>query len=203
MDSTTNNQSLPLILHFEVLPVVLQVQYATITDFVGNYLEATVTAIEGAYNNTTGQDASQVLWTGSSPLRDGFWIDSDYTQSTPTNSLQNMIRILTYKMTKSIGSGVFIIYVPYGRPVKDVSGDLLSAGISEIYCNNNLKDKTNIGTLIICNAPIGMARIFNAGTADGDGDLETTTPKGYDSNFAVLINENFNVVEAIMSSVNS
>ena len=38
---------------------------ATITDFVGEYLNATVTGIESAYNSIIGPESSAVLWAGS------------------------------------------------------------------------------------------------------------------------------------------
>lgn len=60
------------------------------------------------------------------------------------------------------------MYVPYGKPIADVKGNVQEAGIDASFCQNELSDKDNIGTLTICDAPgPGMARIFNAGTAPG------------------------------------
>lgn len=55
------------------------------------------------------------------------------------------------------------MYVPYGVAVKDAGGNVQQQGIDQGYCLNSLKDSDNLGTLTICDAPRGMARIFNAG----------------------------------------
>lgn len=60
------------------------------------------------------------------------------------------------------------MYVPYGKPIADVKGNVQEAGVDASFCQNELSDNDNIGTLTICDAPgPGMARIFNAGTASG------------------------------------
>ena len=55
------------------------------------------------------------------------------------------------------------MYVPYGESIKDTNGNVQPQGIDQNYCETQLKDPS-IGTLTICDAPGGMARIFNAGT---------------------------------------
>ena len=58
---------------------------ATIEDFVGQYLNATIVGIAGAYNDILGPGTSQVIWTGSpygdSQLeRDGYFGDGLWVQ---------------------------------------------------------------------------------------------------------------------------
>ena len=190
-------------------------EYASIAAFVGDYLKTVVNGIEGAFNQTIGPDSTQVEWTGSpyasSGLEyhgifgDGYFANSDFSQGMTSHLLEKMIRIFTYKSINFawVDSGVFIIYVPYGRPVKGTDGKMISGGIDENWCNANLKDKENLGKLTICNAPGGMARIFNAGTADDSSNMEKSSPQGYDQGFNVLPNEPFNVADAIVGSVAS
>jgi len=66
-----------------------------------------------------------------------------------------------------VDSGAFIMYVPYGKAIKDANGNVPSGGIDQDYCQNNLNDKGAIGTLTVCDAPGGMTRIFNTGAVDG------------------------------------
>lgn len=102
-----------------------------------------------------------------------------------------------------IDSGVFIMYVPYGTSIKDPNGNIISR-IDQPWCESNLKDESYLGTLMICDAPGGMARIYNAGTISAaTKDLAPTTPQGYDKSFNVISNENFNVTNAIRGSVAS
>ena len=189
-------------------------EYASITAFIGDYLKTVVNGIEGAFNQTIGPDSTQDEWTGSpyasSGLQhgifgDGYFANSDFSQGMTDQLLEKMIRIFTYKSINFawVDSGVFIIYVPYGRPVKGTDGKMISGGIDENWCNASLKDKENLGTLTICNAPGGMARIFNAGTADDSSDMEKSSPQGYDQAFNVLPDEPFNVSDAIVGSVAS
>lgn len=189
-------------------------EYASITAFVGDYLKTVVNGIEGAFNQTIGPDSTQVEWIGSQfassgiqhgIFGDGYFANSDFSQGMTSHLLEKMIRIFTYKSINFawVDSGVFIIYVPYGRPVKGINGKMISGGIDENWCNENLKDKKNLGKLTICNAPGGMARIFNAGTADDSSDMEKSSPQGYDQGFSVLPNEPFNVSDAIIGSVAS
>ena len=189
-------------------------EYASITAFVGDYLKTVVNGIESAFNQTIGPDSTQVEWTGSpyassgrehGIFGDGFFANSDFSQGMTNQLLEKMIRIFTYKSINFawVDSGVFIIYVPYGRPVKDTDGKMISDGIDEHWCNESLKYKENLGKLTICNAPGGMARIFNAGTADDTDDIEKSNPQGYDQDFNVLPNEPFNVSDAIVGSVAS
>lgn len=189
-------------------------EYASITAFIGDYLKTAVNGIEGAFNTTIGPASSQVEWTGSpyAPSNmqhgifgGGYFSNSDFSQSLTNQLLQKMIRIFTYKSINFawVDSGVFIIYVPYGRPIKGTNGKMISGGIDENWCNTNLKNKKDLGTLTICNAPGGMARIFNAGKADDTSDMEKSTPQGYDQSFNVLPNEPFNVADAIKGSVAS
>ncbi len=114
------------------------------------------------------------------------------------------------------------MYVPYGVTIKDANGHVQQQGIDQGYCQNNLKDADNLGTLTICDAPGGMARIFNAGTikayeclslrlllltypflSSSDQNLMPTTPQGWNSPFSVLPNEPFNITSAIKGSVAS
>ena len=97
-------------------------------------------------------------------------MDSNFTQGLTENLYTDLSKIFTYKAVNFawIDSGVFIIYVPYGKPIADVKGNVQNGGIDATFCQNSLSDKTNIGSLTICDAPgPGMARIYNAGTVDG------------------------------------
>ena len=86
-------------------------EYASITDFVGDYLKAVVAGVGGAYDKILGQNASALAWTGTGLatdpdiVRDGYfgggtWVNSDYTLGLEKNLLQNFIRIFTYKAIK-------------------------------------------------------------------------------------------------------
>lgn len=55
-----------------------------------------------------------------------------------------------------------IFFVPYNTQVKDTNGNIIP-GIDQNYCQTQLKVKDNMGTLTICDAPGGMARIVNTG----------------------------------------
>ena len=189
-------------------------EYANITDFIGNYLEATVKGIEGAYNVTIGPDSTTDEWIGSpyaaavmqhGIFGDGYFANSDFSQDMTNQLLNNMIRIFIYKSINYawVDSGVFVIYVPYGRPVKGTDGKMIAGGIDENWCQTQLKDKSSLGTLTNCNVPGGMARIFNAGNTDGSGAIEKSTPRGYGQNFPVLPNEPLNIADAIAGSVAS
>ncbi|KAL6721375.1 hypothetical protein ACLMJK_000478 [Lecanora helva] len=186
-------------------------EVATVTDFVGQYLNATVVGIAAAYDSIIGKDSAAVLWAGSD-LGDtdlhkegyfgpGNWVDSNYTQGLTQNLYTSLSKIFTYKAVNFawIDSGVFIMYVPYGKPIADVNGKAQTGGIDASFCQNSLKDKTNLGSLTICDAPgPGMARIFNAGTVNGAGDLDPTSPQGWDSGEAGI-----DVAGAIRGSINS
>lgn len=69
------------------------------------------------------------------------------------------------------------MYVPYGVAIKDTKGNVQQQGISQDYCQNSLKHTDNLGTLTICDAPGGMARIFNAGTIKAYECLSSTPLK--------------------------
>ena len=65
------------------MDLLISRRVATITDFVGQYLNATVTGIESAYNSIIGPDSSAVLWAGSdlgnSPLeKEGYFGPGDW-----------------------------------------------------------------------------------------------------------------------------
>lgn len=62
-----------------------------------------------------------------------------------------------------IDSGCFIMYVPYNTAIKDTDGNIQEAGINQDYCNSKLKVTDDMGTLTVCDAPGGMARIINGG----------------------------------------
>jgi len=119
-------------------------EYASIADFIGEYLKAVVAGVEHAYDNIIGTNASVVAWTGSGVasdpdvVRDGYfgggvWVNSDYTVGLEHNLLQRFIRIFTYKAINFawIDSGCFIIYVPYGRSVKGTDGNVIEGGVDE------------------------------------------------------------------------
>lgn len=119
-------------------------EYAGIADFVGEYLKAVVAGVEHAYDNIIGANASVVAWIGTGVatdpdiVRDGYfgagvWVNSDYTIGLETNLLQRFIRIFTYKAINFawIDSGCYIIYVPYGRAVKGVDGNVIEGGVDE------------------------------------------------------------------------
>ncbi|CAF9943558.1 MAG: hypothetical protein ALECFALPRED_000655 [Alectoria fallacina] len=170
---------------------------------MGNYLKSTSTGVEAAFNNTLGSNSSIAEWTEL--FTDGFWVQSDYTQGLETGILDNFNRIFTYKANNLtwVDSGVFIMYVPYGVAVKDAGGNVQQQGIDQGYCLNSLKDSDNLGTLTICDAPRGMARIFNAGVIRADQNLMPTTPQGWSQPFSVLPGESFNITSAIEGSVAS
>lgn len=184
-------------------------EYADIGDYIGHYLEATNAGLSNAFDQTMGKNTPIFEWTGSpvgGPAHgifgDGFFADDDYTQNLNNDLLEKTIRIFTYKAINFgwVDSGCFVVYVPYGRDVKGPDGKMITGGINEDYCNNDLKNK-NAGVLIVCNAPGGMAYLMNA--ANGQDSGEYTTPQGYDQSFQVLPNEAFNVQDAISGSVNS
>ena len=58
------------------------------------------------------------------------------------------------------------MYVPYGQPIKDTSGNIQQNGIDQNYCETNLKVNDDIGNLTVCDAPGGMARIINGGAVN-------------------------------------
>ena len=187
-------------------------EYSSITDFVGHYLEATVVGLGHAYDNIIGPDTPTFEWSGSpySPAAlqhgifgDGLFADADYTQDMTTNLVEKVIRIFTYKAINFawVDSGVFIMYVPYGRDVMGTDGNLITGGITADYCNNKLKSEDGVGTLTVCDAPNGMARLYNAAGGGDSGDL--TTPMGYDKSFNVLPNEPFSVSGAVKGSIAS
>ena len=76
-----------------------------------------------------------------------------------------------------VDSGVFTMYVPYGVAIKDTKGNIQQQGIYQDYCQNSLKDTDDLRTLTICDAPGGMARIFNAGTVKAYECLSSTLLK--------------------------
>ncbi|KAF6222022.1 hypothetical protein HO133_001990 [Letharia lupina] len=178
-------------------------EYSTITDFIGNYLKGTSTGVEAAFNSTIGSNSSIAEWTEL--FTGGFWVQSDYTQGLETGILDNFVKIFTYKAINFawIDSGVFIMYVPYGVAIKDTNGNVQQQGIDQDYCQSSLKDTDNLGTLTICDAPGGMARIFNAGVINPDQNLMPTTPQGWSEPFSVLPSEPFNITSAIKGSVAS
>ena len=119
-------------------------EYASITDFIGEYLKAVIAGVEHSYDNILGKNASVVAWTGADIVdnpqfaKDGFfgggiWVNSDYTIGLESNLLQNFIRVFTYKAINFawIDSGCFIIYVPYGRSIKGTDGKVIEGGIDE------------------------------------------------------------------------
>ena len=187
-------------------------EYSSITDFVGHYLEATVVGLGHAYDTVIGPDTPTFEWSGSpyapAPLQhgifgDGYFANSDFSQDMTQNLLQKMIRIFTYKAINFawVDSGVFIMYVPYGRDVMGPDGKLITGGINADYCNTKLQSEDGVGTLTVCDAPNGMARLFNAAGGGDSGDL--TTPMGYDKSFNVLPNEPFSVSGAVKGSIAS
>ncbi|KAG8525655.1 uncharacterized protein KY384_000415 [Bacidia gigantensis] len=187
-------------------------EYSSITDFIGHYIEATVKGLEAAYDRTIGKSTPIFEWSGSpyAPdgqqngiFGDGLFADNDFAQDMTSNILDRMIRIFTYKAINFawVDSGVFIIYVPYGRDIKGPDGKIIP-NFSADYCKNTLQGKDYVGKLINCDAPgPGMAALHNA--ADGGSSGALKTPQGYDQAFNVLPDEKFDVMAAIAGSVNS
>ena len=119
-------------------------EYASIADYVGEYLKAVVAGVDHAYDNILGTNASMTAWTGTGVatdpdiVRDGYFgagafVDSDYTIGLEQNLLQNFIRVFTYKAINFawIDSGCFVMYVPYGRSVKGLDGNVIEGGIDQ------------------------------------------------------------------------
>ena len=188
-----------------------KLRYSSITDFIGHYLEATVTGIEHAYNVTIGSDSTADGWVGSpnAPTNmqqgyfgSGYWVDSDHTQNLSDDLLDNLVRIFTYKAINFalVDSGNFIMYVPYNTPLKDVNGNMID-GIDQNYCETQLKIQDDIGNLTVCDAPGGMARIINGGAIQDGDSLLSGLPQGWDANFHVLPSEPFTIAGAITGSV--
>ena len=142
-------------------------EFATVSDFVATFLKTTVVGIESAYNRTIGVNATADSWAGNDTayFASGLWVDSDHTQDLATNLLDDFIRIFTYKVINFAfkDSGCFIIYVPYGVAVMGVDGKMMEDGVNQTYCETKLQSTDHLGNLTICDAPGGMARIFNAG----------------------------------------
>ena len=189
-------------------------EYGNITQFIAEYLKATITGIEYAYNRSIGPETYAFQWAGSDLLPadqkngifgEGSFADADYSQDMTNQLLQKVVRIFSYKAINFAwtDSGVFIMYVPYGRDVKGPDGNMITGGINEDYCNNQLDIKEDIGTLTICDAPGGMARIFNAGNTPGTGDLLESRPSGFDVEVEILPNEPFSIADAIKGSIAS
>ena len=143
-------------------------EYASITDFVGEYLKAVVAGVEHAYDNILGMNATMAAWTGTGVatdpdiVRDGYfgggvWVDSDYTIGLESNLLQRFIRIFTYKAINFawIDSGCFIIYVPYGRSIKDTNGNVMEGGIDEHWLVTSHQIPSYLLSLLILRIPPG------------------------------------------------
>ena len=189
-------------------------EYGTISNYVAAYLKGTLAAVEQCYDSTIGSKTPTFEWTGSpvAPTDQqtglfgtGAFSNSDYAQSLTTNVKTQMAKIISYKAINYalVDSSNFIIYVPYGTPVMDASGNMIQGGINQDYCENKLHDESNLGTILVCDAPGGMARIFNAGAASDATVLEGSKPMGYDSNLQIVPGENFNMGDAIKGSVAS
>jgi len=121
-----------------------------------------------------GKNVTTLAWSGDPSLPDsdiyqqgvfegGFWVNSNYTQGLTDHLLENMVRVFTYKMVNFalIDSGCFIVFVPYGTSVKGLDGNTIQGGVDENWCKTNLKNKDHLGTLTLCDAGGGMARIIN------------------------------------------
>ena len=126
-------------------------EYASIADFIGEYLKAVVAGVDHAYENILGSNASITAWTGTGIatdpdiVRDGYFgagafVDSDYTLGLDKNLLQNFIRVFTYKAINFawIDSGCFVMYVPYGRSVMGLDGKVIEGGINETWLVHRL-----------------------------------------------------------------
>lgn len=73
-------------------------EYATIADFVGDYLKATASGIETAYNDTIGDNSTIAQWTEF--FAGGLWVNSDQTANLEDGLLDDFVRIFTYKAIK-------------------------------------------------------------------------------------------------------
>ena len=189
-------------------------EYASITDFIAKYVQTVSQAIGNCYDRTIGSQTYIYEWAGnpvapddqrSGLFGDGTFSDNDFTQGLTTNAQTAMAKIFAYKAINFalVDSNNFIMYVPYGVPVMGSDGNMVQAGINEDYCKNQLKHSNNQGTLLVCDAPGGMARIFNAGSAGTAADLEGSEPQGWDSNFQIVPGENFRIGDAIKGSIAS
>ena len=59
------------------------------------------------------------------------------------------------------------MYVPYGVPIKEQSGNLRAGGINQADCERMLKGTPGYGDRVLYDAPRGMAQIFNGGPTNG------------------------------------
>ncbi|KAL6718665.1 hypothetical protein ACLMJK_002899 [Lecanora helva] len=190
-------------------------EFASISAYIGQFLQSTSSLVENAYNVNIGPETSSLDWTGSELIKstglfgDGTFSDSDFAQSLTTNAQNSMAKVFSYKSINFAlkDSGNFIMYVPYGVPVMGTNGKTIKEGINEQYCHDNLKNTDEMGTITICDASGGMARIFNAGKGQGSAtdasELLKSRPQGWDSNLQVGEGETFNMGSAVKGSVAS
>lgn len=188
-------------------------EFGTIDTFIANYTQASVTAISNAWAGTIGSDSDIYAWTGSNlaptDSRTGLFGDGSFSspmdsQGLTANVQSNMAKIIAYKTINYalVDSGNFIQYVPYNTPIHDKNGYLLPNGIDKAWCESNVNDG-NKGSLLICDAPGGMAKIFNAGSARDASEMNGAEPQGWKSNLQIVPGENFNVAAVIRGSVAS
>ena len=189
-------------------------EFGKISEFIGSYVETASKAIKACYDTSIGPQTNTNQWAGTTDwaqglqtglFGDGTFSDNDYTQSLTTNVQTAMAKIFAYKSINFalIDSHNFIMYVPYGRPVMGPDGNMIQGGIDQNYCQTKLQDSSHTGTILVCDAPGGMARVFNGGSATDASVLEGSLPQGWDSNLPIVPGETFNMGDAIKGSVAS
>ena len=190
-------------------------ELAGISSFIGQYLQNASEVIEHAYNKDLGPETTPGRWVGyeldhsTGLFGDGTFSDSDFAQSLTKDAQKSMAKVFAYKSINFAlkDSGDFIMFVPYGVPVKGINGKTIEQGIDEQYCREQLKDTDEMGSITVCDAPGGMARVFNAGSgkgAAGDAsELLKSYPQGWDSNLQIVPGESFSMGSAVKGSVAS
>ncbi|KAI9716532.1 MAG: hypothetical protein M1812_005263 [Candelaria pacifica] len=194
-------------------------EYSTIEAFAGDHLGKLVDGIQQAYDQALGPRTTIDSWTGPNvselyshskvhkssdhgTFGDGIFSNNDFVQDLGKQLLPNMAKIFTYKAINFAwkDSGVFVIFVPYGRDIKGPDGDMIP-NFSSDYCKNHLSNARGmVGKLINCDAGGGMAALFNAAEGENSGYLGN--PQGFDKPFNILTSA-FSIMGAIEGSVAS
>ncbi|MDI1490734.1 MAG: hypothetical protein OHK93_001938 [Ramalina farinacea] len=190
-------------------------EFSSISSFLGQYLQNASEVIEHAYNKDLGPETTPGTWVGSKLdhstglFGDGTFSDSDFAQSLTKDAQTSMAKVFAYKSINFAlkDSGNFIMFVPYGVPIKSTKGKMIKQGIDEQFCREKLRDTDEMDSITICDAPGGMARVFNAGSGKGSaGDaskLLKSYPQGWDSNLQIVPGESFSMGSAVKGSIAS
>ena len=184
--------------------------FAEDQETINKYIAAMNGTLDAAFNHVLGPNTSRSAWTGgkdTSGLQEsGVFVDGLFASNETLNATSavsgNIIRVFAYQAINLawINNNCFILYVPYGTPVKLPHGKMRKEGIDEKWCNENLKRRKWLGKLTLCDANNGMAQLY--GQKAGPPDY-FSPPKGYDDNFVVVENETFSAAGAIRGSIAS